>query len=82
MKALCVLAVLALVGCGATTPIIEAEITKCAVGCIAHDLAAGEQADFYECPPNNTLKTCKPGTVPAGCESVGSGTTTLPLEDC
>lgn len=41
-------------------------------------------ADFYECPPGNSLHVCKVGTGPpnAACESVGSGKTTIAPRDC
>lgn len=48
-------------------------------------LAPGVQADFYECPPNNTLRTCVVGTSPPAadmCENVGSGTTTITPINC
>jgi hypothetical protein len=48
-------------------------------------LAAGVQADFFECPPDNTLVVCVVGTSPPAadmCEAVGSGTTTLTPENC
>lgn len=42
-----------------------------------------EEADFYECPPGRTLKVCEVGTgPPPGCTNVGSGQTTLTIEDC
>ncbi len=47
--------------------------------------AAGVQADFFECPPNNTLVVCAVGTSPPAadmCESVGSGTTTITPNNC
>ena len=47
--------------------------------------AALEDADFYECGPNNTLVVCKVGTgPPAGqdCRSVGSGQTTIAPKAC
>ena len=47
--------------------------------------AAGVQADFFECPPNNTLVVCAVGTSPPAadmCEAVGSGTTTIPPNNC
>ena len=46
--------------------------------------AALHDADFYECPPNNTLNVCKVGTGPpnAECENVGSGKTTIVPRDC
>ena len=46
---------------------------------------AGVQADFFECPPDNTLVVCAVGTSPPAadmCEAVGSGTTTIPPENC
>lgn len=48
------------------------------------ELAALQAADFYECPPGNTLVVCAPGTVPADaeCRSVGSGQTTIPPRAC
>jgi hypothetical protein len=48
------------------------------------DIAKLQAADFYECPPRNTLVVCAPGTVPADaeCRSVGSGQTTLPPRAC
>jgi hypothetical protein len=50
------------------------------VGC---DLfAPKQQADFFECPPNNHIVACVPGTTLTGCEPVGSGETTLKLVDC
>ena len=48
-------------------------------------LAPGVQADFFECPPNNTLVVCAVGTSPPAadmCESVGSGTTTITPNNC
>ena len=48
-------------------------------------LAPGVQADFFECPPNNTLVVCAVGTSPPAadmCEAVGSGTTTIPPQNC
>lgn len=54
-------------------------------GCDAFFGAAGVQADFFECPPNNTLRVCAPGTAPPPadmCEAVGSGTTTIPPNNC
>ena len=49
-------------------------------GCF-HFTAPGVQADFYECPPGSTLHVCPVGQAPADpeCRSVGSGTTTLPM---
>jgi hypothetical protein len=49
------------------------------VGC-----AALNDADFYECPPGNTLVVCSPGTGPpnAECRDVGSGQTTIPPRNC
>lgn len=46
--------------------------------------AALHDADFYECPPGNTLHVCKPGTGPpnADCRDVGSGKTTIVPRDC
>ena len=47
--------------------------------------AALQDADFYECEPNNTLVVCEPGTgPPAGqdCKSVGSGQTTIKPKAC
>lgn len=48
------------------------------------DLAALQAADFYECPPGNTLVVCAPGTGPpnAECRDVGSGQTTIPPRNC
>jgi hypothetical protein len=48
------------------------------------ELAALQAADFYECPPGNTLVVCAPGTVPADaeCRSVGSGQTTIAPRAC
>jgi hypothetical protein len=48
------------------------------------DLAALHAADFYECPPGNTLVVCAPGTVPADaeCRNVGSGQTTIAPRAC
>lgn len=46
---------------------------------------AGVQADFFECPPDNTLVVCAVGTSPPPadmCEAVGSGTTTIPPQNC
>ena len=42
------------------------------------------QADFYECPPNDTLVICPVDETPNNkeCRNVGSGTTTLPTGDC
>lgn len=43
-----------------------------------------QAADFYECPPGNTLVVCAPGTGPpnAECRSVGSGQTTIAPRNC
>jgi hypothetical protein len=41
-----------------------------------------EEADFFECPPDNHLVACKPGTTLTGCEAVGDGVTTRKLVDC
>lgn len=43
-----------------------------------------QNADFYECPPGNTLVVCAPGTGPpnAECRDVGSGQTTIPPRNC
>lgn len=49
------------------------------------DFAALEDADFFECEPNNTLVVCKVGTgPPAGmeCRAVGSGSTTIEPKAC
>ena len=46
------------------------------------ELAAGQQADFFECPPNNHVVACVPGTTLTGCEPVGNGITTKTLVDC
>ena len=48
------------------------------------DVAKLQAADFYECPPGNTLVVCAPGTVPADaeCRSVGSGQTTIAPRAC
>lgn len=43
---------------------------------------AEQPADFFECPPNNHLVACIPGTILTGCEAVGSGKTTLKRVDC
>ena len=54
-------------------------------GCDAFFGAPGAQADFFECPPNNTLVVCAPGTSPPAadmCEAVGSGITTIPPNNC
>lgn len=54
-------------------------------GCDAFFGAPGVQADFFECPPNNTLRTCVVGTSPPAadmCEAVGSGTTTITPVNC
>ena len=56
------------------------------VGCDdVKQLAALEDADFFECEPNNTLVVCKVGTgPPAGmtCAAVGSGKTTIEPRNC
>ena len=46
--------------------------------------AALQDADFYECPPGNTLVVCAPGTGPpnAECRDVGSGQTTIAPRNC
>lgn len=43
-----------------------------------------QAADFYECPPGNTLVVCAPGTGPpnAECRNVGSGQTTIAPRNC
>lgn len=49
------------------------------------DFAALQDADFFECEPNNTLVVCKVGTgPPAGmaCAAVGSGSTTIEPRAC
>jgi len=47
-------------------------------------LRALQAADFYECPPGNTLVVCQPGTGPpnAECRNVGSGQTTIVPRNC
>lgn len=46
--------------------------------------AALHDADFYECPPGNTLVVCAPGTGPPNndCRAVGSGKTTIVPRNC
>jgi hypothetical protein len=53
-------------------------------GCFHEDpgFAIQQQADFFECPPNNHLVACTPGTTLTGCEPVGNGLTTKDLIDC
>lgn len=48
------------------------------------DVANLQAADFYECPPGNTLVVCAPGTTPADaeCRNVGSGQTTIAPRNC
>jgi len=48
------------------------------------DVAKLQAADFYECPPGNTLVVCAPGTSPADaeCRNVGSGQTTIAPRNC
>jgi hypothetical protein len=53
-----------------------------AAGCANEDFAIQQQADFFECPPNNWVVACVPGTTLTGCEPVGSGLTTKELSDC
>lgn len=47
-------------------------------------MRALQAADFYECPPGNTLVVCQPGTGPpnAECRNVGSGQTTIAPRNC
>jgi len=49
-----------------------------------NQFAATQAADFYECPPGNTLVVCAPGTGPpnAECRNVGSGQTTIAPRNC
>lgn len=61
-----------------------ASVSALLAGC-PDPLAPGVQADFFECPPNNTLRVCAAGTAPPPadmCEPVGSGTTTFPAPAC
>ena len=53
-------------------------------GCFHEEqpFAIQQQADFFECPPNNHLVACVVGTTLTGCEPVGDGLTSLDLVDC
>lgn len=67
--------------------LLLAAVTVVAIiaGAMYFGLAAKlHDADFFECPPGNTLHVCKVGTGPpnAECRNVGSGQTTIAPKDC
>lgn len=63
---------------------IVAAVAAVALALFFGQAANLHDADFYECPPGNSLHVCKVGTGPpnAECRNVGSGQTTIAPKDC